>query len=124
MILPSRWTGSGCSADPALIDQAFRKAWLPYFCCSVRGVADLEDFSAEVEEVWLPALDPVQLSPLTGGMLHEVVDKTGLQQGSWMAGVGVASSMVSHGLASILRLVEADRVWPDGFYRHDPEGGW
>ena len=87
-------------------------------------VADLEDFSAKVEEVWLPALDLVQLSPVTEEMLHEVVDKTGLQQGSWMAGVGVASSIVSHGLAGILRLVEADTVRPDGFYRHDPEGGW
>ena len=38
--------GSGVLSDPSLTDQKFREAWLPYFCRSVRGVADLEDFSA------------------------------------------------------------------------------
>ena len=34
-------TVSGVLSDPSLIDQKFREAWLPYFCRSVRGVADL-----------------------------------------------------------------------------------
>ena len=29
--------GSGVLADPARIDEEFRKAWLPYFCRSVKG---------------------------------------------------------------------------------------
>ena len=41
--------GLGVLSDPSLIDRKFREAWLPHFCRSVRGVADLEDFSMEVE---------------------------------------------------------------------------
>ena len=65
--------GSGVLSDPSLIDQKFREAWLPYFCRSVRGVADFEDFSAEVEGGWLPTLVMVDLPPLTGDMLSGVV---------------------------------------------------
>ena len=65
--------GSGVLSDPSLIDEKFREAWLPYFCRSVRGVADLEDFSMEVEGGWLPTLDLVDLPPLTGDMLSAVV---------------------------------------------------
>ena len=43
--------GSGVIDDPARIDGEFREAWLLYFCQSARGVADLEDFSVEVEGV-------------------------------------------------------------------------
>ena len=48
--------GSGVIADPALIDAKFREAWMPYFCRSVMVLADLEDFSKEVEGGWLPSL--------------------------------------------------------------------
>ena len=53
--------GSGVLSDPSLVDQKFREAWLPYFCRSVRGVADLEYFSAEIEGGWLPTVDLVDL---------------------------------------------------------------
>ena len=36
------------------------------FSRSARGAADLDDFSAEVEEGWLPVLDVFHLPPLTG----------------------------------------------------------
>ena len=65
--------GSGVLSYPSLIDQKFREAWLPYRCRSVRGVADLEDFSMEVEGDWLPTLDMVDLPPFTGDMLSAVV---------------------------------------------------
>ena len=32
--------GSGVLSDTALIDEQFRKAWLPFFCRTGRGVAD------------------------------------------------------------------------------------
>ena len=38
--------GSGVPADPAKIDEEFRKAWLPYFCRSGQREASLE------ESVW------------------------------------------------------------------------
>ena len=41
--------GSGFLADPARIDEEFRKAWLPDFCRSGRWEANLEEFSFEVE---------------------------------------------------------------------------
>ena len=47
--------GSGVLADPAKIDEEFRKAWLPYFCCSGQRDTSLEEFSFEVEG-WLPLL--------------------------------------------------------------------
>ena len=43
--------GSGVLADPVLIDANFREAWMPYFCRSGIGAADLDVFSAEVEGV-------------------------------------------------------------------------
>ena len=47
--------GSGVLADPARIDEEFRKAWLPYFCRSGQRETSLEDFSFEVDG-WLPFL--------------------------------------------------------------------
>ena len=72
-------------ADPALIDAKFREAWMPYFCRAEKGVADLEDFSHEVEGGWLPVLDIFQLPPLTGEILAEVVKRKKLQLLVWMA---------------------------------------
>ena len=64
--------GSGVLADPARIDEEFRKAWLPYFCRSGQRDTSLEEFSLEVEG-WLPLLPLVDLPRLTGQMLHDVV---------------------------------------------------
>ena len=47
--------GSGVLADPARIDEEFRKAWLPYFCRSGQRDTSLEEFDEEVEG-WLPLL--------------------------------------------------------------------
>ena len=47
--------GSGVLADPARIDEEFRKAWLPYFCRSGQRDTSLEEFDREVEG-WLPLL--------------------------------------------------------------------
>ena len=58
--------GSVILSDPALIDEEFRKAWLPYFSHSVRGHACLSDFEGELEG-WLPALG--------GDMLFDVVEE-------------------------------------------------
>ena len=64
--------GSGVLADPARIDEEFRKAWLPHFCPSGRREASLEEFDAEVEG-WLPLLPEVEVPPSTGADLAEVV---------------------------------------------------
>ena len=40
--------GSGVLADPARIDDEFRKAWLPYFCRSGQREASLDEFDREV----------------------------------------------------------------------------
>ena len=47
--------GSGVLADPAKIDEEFRKAWLPYYCRSGQRDTSLEEFDREVD-VWLPLL--------------------------------------------------------------------
>ena len=52
--------GSGVLADPAMSDEEFRKAWLPYFCCSGQRETSLEEFTHEVEG-WLPFLPEVVL---------------------------------------------------------------
>ena len=64
--------GSGVLADPARIDEEFRKAWLPYFCRSGQRDTSLEEFSFEVEG-WLPLLPVFELPRLTGQMLADVV---------------------------------------------------
>ena len=63
----------GGTGDPALIVSKFREAWLPYFCRSVRGVADVEDFYAKIEGVGQPVLNLVDLPPFTGDVLVEFV---------------------------------------------------
>ena len=47
-------------ADPARIDEEFRKAWLPYFCRSGQREVSLEEFDHEVGE-WLPLLPELSL---------------------------------------------------------------
>ena len=63
---------SGVVADPARIDEEFRKAWLPYFCRCGRREASMEEFDAEVEG-WLPLLPEMDLPPLTGADIAGVV---------------------------------------------------
>ena len=110
--------GSGVLSDPSLIDQKFRVAWLPYFCRSVRWVADFEGFSMEVEGGWLPTLDLVDLPPLTGDMLSAVVKRKKVSAGSldgWgWRGLKVLSAPWFDALARILCKVEAHGVWPEG----------
>ena len=47
-------------ADPAKIDEEFRKAWLLHFCRSGQRDTSLEEFDLEVEG-WLPLLPEVDL---------------------------------------------------------------
>ena len=68
--------GSGNLADPARIDEEFRKVWLPFFCRSGQREASLEEFALEVDG-WLPALPVVSFPELTGEMLAEVVRRKG-----------------------------------------------
>ena len=59
---------------------------MPYFCRSERGVADLEDFSFEVEGGWLPVLDVFQLpSPL---LVMRSLSAKKLRPLVWMGGGG------------------------------------
>ena len=109
--------GSGVLADPARIDEEFRKAWLPYFCRSGQREASLEEFDSEVEG-WLPLLPEVSLPCLTGQMLADVVRGKGATAGS-LDGWGWRELKVLpvswyDGLARIFSTVEDTGVWPDG----------
>ena len=73
--------GSGVLADPARIDEEFRKAWLPYFCRSGQRETSLEEFDQEVEG-WLPLLLEISLHRLTGRMLADVVQRKSATAGS------------------------------------------
>ena len=64
--------GNGILSDTHLIDQDFRKAWLPFFC---RGSG------------WLPTLPVVHLLPLTVAYLCEVVQKKKPTAGSLDGGL-------------------------------------
>ena len=66
--------GSGVLADPARIDEEFRKAWLPYFCRSGQRDTSLEEFDREVDG-WPPLLPEVDLTRLTGQVLADVVQR-------------------------------------------------
>ena len=82
--------GSGVLSDPALIDEQFRNAWLPYFCREDRGVADPSGFDAEVGG-WLPTLSEVEFPPLVGRDLFDAVHKKKPTAGSLDGWVGVTS---------------------------------
>ena len=66
--------GSGVLADPARIDEKFRKAWLPYFCFSGQRDTSLEEFDREVHG-WLPHLPEVEFPQLAGQVLADVVQR-------------------------------------------------
>ena len=109
--------GSGVLADPARIDEEFRKAWLPNFCRSGQRDTSLEEFSFEVEG-WLPLLPLVDLPRLTGQMLYDVVHRKSATAGSldgwgWRELKVLPVSWFDE-LARILTLVEDTGVWPDG----------
>ena len=109
--------GSGILADPAGIDEEFRKAWLPYFCRSGQRETSLDEFNGECVG-WLPHLDEFFLPALTGDMLFEVVKRKSSTAGS-LDGWGWRELKVLpvawfDGLARILTLVEDTGVWPDG----------
>ena len=63
---------SGILASPDRIDEEFRKAWLPYFCRSGQREASLEEFNEEVVG-WLPLLPEIDMPPLTGDDIFQVV---------------------------------------------------
>ena len=65
--------GSDISSDPALVDQEFQMAGLPYFSRSVRGHADQYDLAGEVGG-WLPVLDVIHVG-FDGKMLLEAARK-------------------------------------------------
>ena len=104
-------------SDPAGIDEALRKAWLPYFCRSGQREASLEEFDVVVEG-WLPLLPEVNLPCLTGQMLADVVQRKGATAGSldgWGWGELKALPVSWYdGLPRILTKVEDTGVWPDG----------
>ena len=68
-------------ADPATIDEEFRKAWLPYFCRSGQREASLDEFNEEVDG-WLPLLPEVHLPLLTGQVRADVVQRKVATAGS------------------------------------------
>ena len=101
-------------ANPARIDEEFRKVWLPYF-----GQRDtsLEEFNREVDE-WLPLLPDVHLPRLTGQVLADVVQRKGATAGSldgwgWRELKVLPVSWYDE-LARILSKVEDTGLWPDG----------
>ena len=109
--------GSGVLADPAKIDEEFRKAWLPYFCRSGQREASLEEIALEVDE-WLSLLPEVHLPRLTGQVLADVVQREGVSAGSldgwgWREFKVLPVSWFDE-LARILAKVEDLGVWPDG----------
>ena len=116
--LPVRMMVLEVLSDLSLVDQKFREAWLLYFCRSVRGVADILDFSVEVEAGWLPTLEMVDLPPLTGDMLSAVVRREEVIAGSYDGWVWRELKALPapwfDGSACILGMVEADGVLPDG----------
>ena len=109
--------GSGVLADPARIEEEFRKAWLPYFCRSGQRETSLDEFNDECVG-WLPHLDEFFLPALTRDMLFEVVRRKSATAGS-LDGWGWRELKVLlvawfDGLARILAKVEEFGVWPDG----------
>ena len=109
--------GSGVLADPARIDEEFRKAWLPYVCRSGQRETSLDEFDHEVGG-WLPLLPEVSLPRLTGRMLADVVQRKGSTAGSldgwgWRELKVLPVSWYDE-LANILSKVEDVGVWPDG----------
>ena len=79
--------GSGVLADPAWIDEEFRKAWVPPFVAQGKKEASLEEFAEEVDG-WLPLLLVESLPELAGEMLADDVRRKGATAGG-LDGFGV-----------------------------------
>ena len=102
-------------ADPASIDEEFRKAW-HFSRCGQRDTS-LEEFNQEVVG-WLPLLPEVALPQFTGQMLADVVTRKGATVGD-LDGCGWRELKVLpvawyDQLARILTVVEDTGVGPDG----------
>ena len=109
--------GSGVLADPAGIDEEFRKARLSFFCRSGQRETSHDVFNCECDG-WLPRLVEFSLPALTGDMLFELVKRKSATAGS-LDGWGWRELKVLpvawfHGLARIVSRVEDLGVWPDG----------
>ena len=101
------------------IDNQFRKAWMPFLCRGDKGSADLDSFRAVAEEL-TPLLDEIQLPPLSGDMLFDVVQKKKPTAGSldswgWREFKALPVTWFDK-LASIITLVEEEGVWPEGLF--------
>ena len=111
--------GSGVLADPARIDEEFRKTWFPSFCRSGQREASLEEFAEEVDG-WLPLLPETSLLELTGEMLADVVRRKGATAGGldgWVEREMKALPVAWYGeMARILIKVEEIGVWPEGLH--------
>ena len=104
-------------ASPDRIDEEFRKAWLPYFGRSGQRDTSLEEFSEEVVG-WLPLLPEVDVPPLTGDDLFQVVRCKTASAGSldgwgWRELKSLPVPWLD-GLARIFAKVEELGVWPEG----------
>ena len=73
--------GSGVLASPDRIDEEFCKAWFPYFGRSGQREASLEEFNEEVVG-WLLLLPEMEMPPLTGDHLFQVVRRKTASAGS------------------------------------------
>ena len=109
--------GSGVISDPDRIDEQFRKAWLPFFCRAGRGAVGLSAFDREVGG-WLPHLGEVDLPPLFGSDLYDVVQHkqasaSGLDDLEWKDLKALPESWFDW-LALVLSRVELDGIWPEG----------
>ena len=107
--------GSGVLADPNLIDEELCKAWLLHFRHSGQREASLKDFNEEVDG-WLPLLPEVELPPLAGDDLLQVVRRKTATAGSLDGWVWreLKSLPVPWFDGRILAKVEELGVWPEG----------
>ena len=84
--------GSRVLADPARIDEEFRKAWLPYYCRSGQGETSLEEFTHEVEVGCLSSRR-LLCRGFLGRCLLRLFIVRALLLVVWMAGIGGSSRL-------------------------------
>ena len=105
--------GSGVLADPARIDEEFRKAWLPIFVVLGKGIPAIRNSIGRLKGGY-----KVHLPRLTGQMLADVVQREGATAGSldgweWRELKVLPVSWYDE-VARILTKVEDFGIWPDG----------
>ena len=109
--------GSGILSDPALIDEEYQKAWLPYF--SARPEATLVFLILrERLKGWLYLSDEVDLPILVREMLFDVVKKKSMSAGridgrGWKDLKALSVSWYDD-LADLWRFMEEEGCWPWG----------